>query len=177
MTLSVEVQRRVRTWAPPRADIAAWASTALGRKAVGRELGVRVVGPTESRRLNARYRGRDKPTNVLSFPAAALPVDRSKAVGRMRTTAAFDGGAAAQGAPDDRTLWPLGDLVICPDVLRAEAREQHKSLRAHWAHLVVHGALHLVGYDHEDPADANRMERREVSVLRRLGFPNPYRSS
>ena len=59
----------------------------------------------------------------------------------------------------------------------AEAREQHKSLRAHWAHLVVHGALHLVGYDHEDPADANRMERREVSVLRRLGFPNPYRSS
>jgi len=152
MTLSVEVQRRVRTWAPPRADIVAWASTALGRKAAGRELGVSVVGPRESRRLNARYRGRDKPTNVLSFPAVELPVV----------------GAA------DR---PLGDLVICPDVLRAEAREQHKSLRAHWAHLVVHGALHLVGYDHEDPADANRMERREVSVLRRLGFPNPYRSS
>ena len=72
---------------------------------------------------------------------------------------------------------PLGDLVICPAVLRVEAREQHKSLRAHWAHLVVHGALHLVGYDHEEPADANRMERREVSILRRLGFPNPYRSS
>jgi probable rRNA maturation factor len=113
-------------------------------------LGVRVVGPTESRRLNARYRGRDKPTNVLSFPAAELPAGPER---------------------------PLGDLVICPDVLRAEAREQHKSLRAHWAHLVVHGALHLVGYDHEDPADASRMERREVSVLRRLGFPNPYRSS
>jgi probable rRNA maturation factor len=149
--LTVEVQRRVRTWAPPRADIAAWASTALGRKATGRELGVRVVGPTESRRLNARYRGRDKPTNVLSFPAAELP-----AAGPER---------------------PLGDLVICPDVLRAEAREQHKSLRAHWAHLVVHGALHLIGYDHLYPADANRMERREISVLRRLGFPNPYRSS
>jgi probable rRNA maturation factor len=113
-------------------------------------LGVRVVGRTESRRLNARYRGRDKPTNVLSFPAVELPV------GPIR---------------------PLGDLVICPDVLRAEAREQHKSLRAHWAHLVVHGALHLVGYDHEVPADASRMERREVTVLRRLGFPNPYRSS
>jgi probable rRNA maturation factor len=151
MTLSVEVQRRVRTWAPPRSEITAWASTALGRKASGRELGVRVVGPTESRRLNARYRGRDKPTNVLSFPAAALPL----------------------GPVADR---PLGDLVICPDVLRAEAREQHKSLRAHWAHLVVHGTLHLVGYDHESPADANRMERREISVLRRLGFPNPYRS-
>ena len=164
MTLSVEVQRRVRTWAPPRADIAAWASSALGRKAAGRELGVRVVGRTESRRLNACYRGRDKPTNVLSFPAAELPVGRSKAVGRMRPTA-------------PPIIRPLGDLVICPDVLRAEAREQHKTLRAHWAHLVVHGALHLVGYDHEDPADANRMERREVSVLRRLGFPNPYRSS
>jgi probable rRNA maturation factor len=162
MSLSVEVQRRVRTWAPPRADIAAWASSALGRKAAGRELGVRVVGRTESRRLNARYRGRDKPTNVLSFPAAELPAGPFE---------------AAEGALDDPIIRPLGDLVICPDVLRAEAREQHKSLRAHWAHLVVHGALHLVGYDHEDPADANRMERREVSVLRRLGFPNPYRSS
>jgi rRNA maturation RNase YbeY len=104
---------------------------------------------------------------VLSFPAADLPAGRSKAVGRMPPTATLD----------DQMIRPLGDLVICPQVLRAEAREQHKTLRAHWAHLVVHGALHLVGYDHEDPADANRMERREVSVLRRLGFPNPYRSS
>ncbi len=151
MTLLVEMQRRVRTWAPPRADIAAWANSALGRKGAGRELGVRVVGPGESRRLNARYRGRDKPTNVLSFPAPELP------------------------AGSDQL--PLGDLVICPDVLRAEAREQHKSLRAHWAHLVVHGTLHLIGYDHLHPAEAGRMERREISVLRRLGFPNPYRSS
>src|ERR1700730_1441301 len=175
MTLSVEVQRRVRTWAPPRADIAAWASTALGRKASGRELGVRVVGPTESRRLNARYRGRDKPTSVLSFPAAELPA------GPTRTQVApFVSGAGAppSKAPQEtQTIRPLGDLVICPDVLRAEAREQHKSLRAHWAHLVVHGALHLIGYDHMIPADADRMERREISVLRRLGFPNPYRSS
>ena len=150
MTLSVDMQRRVRTWAPRRAQITMWASTALGRKAADREMSVRVVGPTESRRLNARYRGHDKPTNVLSFPAAELP----EGPGR-----------------------PLGDLVICPEVVRAEARAQHKTLRAHWAHLVVHGALHLVGYDHQDPADADRMERREVAVLRRLGFPNPYRSS
>jgi probable rRNA maturation factor len=149
MTLSVEMQRSVRTWAPPRTDIAAWASLALGRRASGRELGVRVVGRTESRRLNARYRGRDKPTNVLSFPAAELPAGPEK---------------------------PLGDLVICPEVLRSEARQQHKTLRAHWAHLVVHGTLHLVGYDHEHPKDAIRMERREIAVLRRLGFPNPYRS-
>ena len=73
MTLSVEVQRTVRKWAPTRSDIATWAGTALGRMAAGRELGVRVVGPAESRRLNARYRGKDKPTNVLSFPAAELP--------------------------------------------------------------------------------------------------------
>jgi probable rRNA maturation factor len=71
----------------------------------------------------------------------------------------------------------LGDLVICPQVLRAEAREQQKSLRAHWAHLVVHGALHLIGYDHEREAEASRMERREIRVLRSLGFANPYRSS
>jgi len=150
MTLSVEVQRTVRKWAPTRSDIATWAGTALGRKAAGRELGVRVVGPAESRRLNARYRGKDKPTNVLSFPAVEMPAGPER---------------------------PLGDLVICPDVLRVEAREQGKSLRAHWAHLVVHGTLHLVGYDHEDCADADRMERREIAVLRRLGFPNPYRSS
>ena len=111
-----------------------------------------VVGRAREPPLNARYRGKDKPTNVLSFPASPLP--------------------AAPSAPAQ----PLGDLVICPPVLRAEAREQGKSLRAHWAHLVVHGALHLLGYDHERDADARRMERREIAVLRRLGFPNPYRA-
>ena len=70
-----------------------------------------------------------------------------------------------------------GDLVICPDVLRSEAKMQGKKLRAHWAHLVVHGSLHLIGYDHEEAADAPRMERREVRVLRKLGFGNPYRSA
>jgi probable rRNA maturation factor len=153
-TIRVDVQRRVRTWAPPRRDLAVWASTALGRRAGGREIGVAVVGPAESRRLNARFRGRDKPTNVLSFPVAELP--------------------ATAGDDEPR---PLGDLVICPQVLRTEAREQRKSLRAHWAHLVVHGSLHLIGYDHEHDTDAERMERREIAVLRRLGFANPYRSA
>ncbi len=123
---------------------------ALGRRAAGREIGVSVVGPAESRSLNARFRGRDKPTNVLSFPVAELP----------------------SGSGDEPR--PLGDLVICPHVLRTEARQQKKSLRAHWAHLVVHGSLHLIGYDHERDADAGRMERREIAVLRRLGFANPY---
>ena len=113
------------------------------------EISVRLTDDAEVQALNRQYRHKDKPTNVLSFPAAELPAGPER---------------------------PLGDLVICPDVLRAEAREQRKSLRAHWAHLVVHGTLHLVGYDHEDCADADRMERREIAVLRRLGFPNPYRS-
>ena len=149
-TLKLDVQKRVRAWAPPRAELAQWASAALGARAAGRALGVALVGAAESRRLNARFRGRHRPTNVLSFAPAPLP-------------------AAARG------LRPLGELVICPRVLAVEARAQAKTLRAHWAHLVVHGALHLSGYDHARAADARRMERREIAVLRRLGFANPYR--
>ena len=149
----LELQRRVRSWSPARADLVRWATAALGRSGAGRELGVCIVGSAESARLNARFRGRDRPTNVLSFPPARLPW-------------ATPGGAQQ----------PLGELVICPPVLRAEARDQEKTLRAHWAHLIVHGVLHLAGYDHERAADARLMERREVAVLRRLGFANPYRS-
>jgi probable rRNA maturation factor len=151
----VDMQKRVRTWSPRRADIAAWTNAALGRRARNRELSVRVVGRAESRRLNAHYRGKDHATNVLSFPAPPLPA-RVAANGEARA---------------------LGDLVICPQVLRREAQEQNKSLRAHWAHLVVHGALHLIGYDHERSTDARRMERREIAVLRELGFANPYVST
>ncbi|HTX23123.1 MAG TPA: rRNA maturation RNase YbeY [Steroidobacteraceae bacterium] len=151
--LTIEVLRRGRGSAPSAREIGAWASAALGRRARGRELAVRIVGPRESRRLNARYRGRDRPTNVLSFPVPhAAPL------------------AAEAGAQ------PLGDLVICSRIVRTEARRQRKALRAHWAHLIVHGALHLIGYDHERPHEARRMERREIVVLRRLGFANPYRS-
>ena len=150
-SLSVSLHRRVRAWAPPRAELRRWASAALGRRAAGGELEVSVVGAPESARLNARFRGRDKPTNVLSFPAARMP---------QRA------GAAR----------PLGELIVCPGVLRREARAQAKTLRAHWAHLIVHGTLHLVGYDHVRARDAQRMERREIRVLRALGFANPYRS-
>jgi len=151
--VQVDVQKRVRAWAPRRTDLAAWASEALGRRAANREVSVRLVGRAESRKLNAHYRGKDHATNVLSFPASS--------------------GHAA----NDETALPLGDLVICPPVLRAEALDQRKPLRAHWAHLVVHGSLHLIGYEHERDADARRMERREVAVLRRLGFTNPYLSA
>ncbi|HEX8756627.1 MAG TPA: rRNA maturation RNase YbeY [Steroidobacteraceae bacterium] len=161
-SLRVDVQTRVKSWAPRAADIAAWAAAAIGSRAVGGELGVRVVGAVESRRLNARYRGKDKPTNVLSFPPAPL-------------THPVSGGRATRGRQSGAHARPLGDLVICAQVVRSEAREQSKALQAHWAHLVVHGALHLIGYDHEREADAERMERREIAILRRLGFANPYR--
>ncbi len=150
MGLALQLRRRVRGWAPTRRELTLWAGAALGRRAAGAQLAVAVVGAPESRRLNQRYRGRDYATNVLSFAAPPRAL------------------STPSGA--------LGDLVICARVLRAEAREQAKTLRAHWAHLVVHGALHLIGYDHEDAADARRMERREIAVLRGLGFANPYRS-
>lgn len=142
-------------WRPSARQIGVWAAAALGRAARTRsglqpELSVLLAGPARSRRLNARYRGRDYPTNVLSFP---VPREAGLASGM------------------------LGELVICPQVLRREARAQHKALRAHWAHMIVHGVLHLMGLDHERDADARRMERREVRVLRGLGFPNPYRST
>jgi len=146
----LEVLRRGRSRAPARAEMRRWACAALGRQARNREIAVRLVGASESRRLNARFRGRDRATNVLSFAVAgALPPEGAR---------------------------PLGDLVLCPQVVRREAAAQGKPVRAHWAHLIVHGALHLIGYDHERPADARRMESREVRVLRALGFANPYRS-
>lgn len=133
-------------WLPSATLLGRWAAAALGPRARGSEISVLIVGPAASRRLNKAWRGKDHATNVLSFPVA-------------------------EPAPGS-----LGDLVICPAVLRREAREQHKSARAHWAHLVVHGVLHLVGYDHERPEEAQRMERREIRVLRALGITNPYRS-
>jgi len=149
--MRVSIARRTRGgWQPSARELGAWACAALGRAAAGRELSVLLAGPARSRALNARYRGRDHATNVLSFP---LPADTP-------------GGAGL-----------LGELVICPVVLRREARAQHKSQRAHWAHMIVHGVLHLIGYDHKRAADAQRMERREIRVLRRLGFANPYRMS
>jgi probable rRNA maturation factor len=147
--VAVVVQKATRAaGVPPAARLTRWALAALERKARG-ELTVRVVGRGESAALNARYRGKRGPTNVLSFPGEA-------------------------GAAKSRELLPLGDVVICASVVAREAREQGKRLAAHWAHMVVHGTLHLQGYDHENARDAKRMEARELKVLRALGFPDPY---
>jgi probable rRNA maturation factor len=146
-----------RPWAPGRADFLHWAGTTLADPAVlarlargearSVNLSVRIIGTAQSRTLNARYRNKDRPTNVLSF-----------------------GGAGAM--PDGST--DLGELVICAPVVAREAASQGKTARAHWAHLTVHGLLHLLGFDHEVPAGARKMEVREVQILDRLGFSNPY---
>ncbi|UHQ56425.1 MULTISPECIES: rRNA maturation RNase YbeY [Microbulbifer] len=147
--LHLDVQRPSRcTDLPSDGQIAEWASTALRDHRDEAELSVRIVDEAESRELNRQYRGKDKPTNVLSFPA---------------------------DLPADIAVPLLGDLVICAPVVAAEAEQQHKALPAHWAHMVVHGTLHLLGYDHIDDAEAEIMETLETRLLGELGFPDPYR--
>ncbi|AXS82610.1 MULTISPECIES: rRNA maturation RNase YbeY [Marinobacter] len=131
---------------PPERAFQAWAQLAWQGEDPS-EVTVRIVGTEESQALNRQYRGKDKPTNVLSFP--------------------FE-------APAGITVPLAGDLVICAPVVEDEAREQQKSLDAHWAHMVVHGMLHLQGYDHIEDEDAEVMEALEVRLLAQLGFGNPY---
>jgi probable rRNA maturation factor len=135
-------------WVPKRRQLTAWAAAALAPLRGSMVLSVRMVGKARSRSLNARYRNKDLPTNVLSF-----------------------GGAGA--APDGRHF--LGELVICAPVVAQEASAQGKSLTAHWAHMTVHGVLHLLGFDHERDTDAVKMAAKEVQILDRLGFSDPYR--
>jgi probable rRNA maturation factor len=108
---------------------------------------VQIVSKDEMRELNNTWRGKDRPTNVLSFPMQS---------------------------PDEVDLKILGDLALCADVINTEAIEQHKPAQAHWAHMVVHGMLHLQGYDHIDEHQAEEMEALEIRILDQLGFDNPY---
>jgi len=148
--VAVTVQRATAgDGVPTPPELCKWARAALTANVRG-ELTVRIVDERESAELNARYRGKAGPTNVLSFRAEPPAVDA------------------------DDELLPYGDVVICAEVVAREAREQGKALAAHWAHMVVHGALHLQGYDHENSRDAGIMEARERAVLNELGFPDPY---
>jgi probable rRNA maturation factor len=147
--LEVDVGYAARQpWVPSERLLARWAGAALAPLRRPAVLSVRIVGKARSRSLNARYRHKNKPTNVLSFGGAGL-------------------------APDGRYF--LGELVICAPVVAEEARAQQKTLESHWAHMTVHGVLHLLGLEHEHRAEAAKMAAKEIQILDRLGFSDPYR--
>ena len=132
---------------PTEEQIMQWATAAVQPEGDEVEMTVRIVDEAESHELNLTYRGKDRPTNVLSFP--------------------FE-------CPDEVELPLLGDLVICRQVVEREAAEQEKPLIAHWAHMVVHGCLHLLGYDHIEDDEAEEMESLETQIMQGLGFDDPY---
>ncbi len=132
---------------PTEADFQRWLEAVLPQFQPESEVTIRVVDKAESHELNHTYRGKDKPTNVLSFP--------------------FE-------APPGIELPLLGDLIICRQVVEQEAREQEKALEAHWAHMVIHGSLHLLGYDHIEDDEAEEMESLETEIMLALGYPDPY---
>lgn len=132
---------------PTEDQIVQWATAAVQPEGDEVEMTVRIVDEAESHELNLTYRGKDRPTNVLSFP--------------------FE-------CPDEVELPLLGDLVICRQIVEREAAEQEKPLMAHWAHMVVHGSLHLLGYDHIEDNEAEEMESLETQIMQELGFDDPY---
>ncbi len=147
MSIVVDVQRQAPAL-PTDNDFQSWAEAALeAGQRDDAELTIRLVDTAESAALNQQYRHREGATNVLSFP--------------------FE-------APAEVELNLLGDLVICAEVVQQQAQEQNKAELAHWAHMVVHGCLHLLGYDHIEAEDADIMEAMEIKVLQQLGYSDPY---
>lgn len=132
---------------PTAEDLQRYLEAAVSPFQAEAEVTIRIVDEAESQQLNFDYRHKDKPTNVLSFPFQA---------------------------PPGIELPLLGDLIICAQVVAKEAEEQNKTLEAHWAHMVVHGCLHLLGFDHINDTDAEEMEAEEVQILQELGFSDPY---
>ena len=130
---------------PSREDFQRWSEPAVAQ--ADAELVIRVVDRDESADLNSRYRGKAGATNVLSFPFTV---------------------------PEGVVTELLGDLVLCAPLVEEEAAAQGKTMEAHWAHLTIHGVLHLQGYDHQSPDEAEIMEAKEVAILAQLGYPNPY---
>ncbi len=156
MTVRVDVQFAVEEESVAgKEEISLWVARALTTAYPGSdaEVSVRVVDAAEMQRLNKEFREQDKSTNVLSFPAGEIV-----------------------GLPGDADV-PLGDIVVCSSVISAEAGQQGKPLVSHWAHMIVHGTLHLLGYDHVDDSDAMAMEAMEIRVLGDIGVANPYGES
>jgi len=152
MQADIEIQRATQIAdTPGDGQFRSWIDAVPAATGVKYSLGLRIVDDEEARRFNLEYRGRDYATNVLSFPAE-LP----------------------DGLPDDIRKSMLGDLLICAPVVVREAQEQNRPVTDHWAHLTIHGILHLLGYDHEQPEDAVVMETLETEILAGLGIPDPY---
>lgn len=149
MIIDLQIACEQESGLPTAEQIEQWATAAVQPKSDEVEMTVRIVDEAESHELNLNYRGKDRPTNVLSFP--------------------FE-------CPDEVELPLLGDLVICRQVVEREAQEQDKPLMAHWAHMVVHGSLHLLGYDHIEDDEAEEMESLETQIMTELGFADPYLS-
>ncbi|WP_109079918.1 rRNA maturation RNase YbeY [Aggregatibacter aphrophilus] len=149
MIIDLQIACEQETGLPTAQQIEQWARAAVQPQSDEVEMTVRIVDEGESHALNLNYRGKDRPTNVLSFP--------------------FE-------CPDEVELPLLGDLVICRQVVEREAQEQEKPLMAHWAHMVVHGSLHLLGYDHIEDDEAEEMESLETQIMTGLGFADPYLS-
>ena len=149
MIIDLQIACEQESGLPTAEQIEQWATAAVQPQSDEVEMTVRIVDEAESHKLNLNYRGKDRPTNVLSFP--------------------FE-------CPDEVELPLLGDLVICRQVVEREAQEQEKPLMAHWAHMVVHGSLHLLGYDHIEDDEAEEMESLETQIMTGLGFADPYLS-
>lgn len=151
LTVQNGVEGDARKLVPSRQRIARWARAAL--RSGTAEVTIRLVGESEGRALNRDFRGKDYATNVLTFTYG-------------------DDAQYPAGATDDAPWW--GDLVLCVPVVAREAAEQGKALEAHFAHLIVHGMLHLQGFDHEDEDEADEMEAAETAILASLGYDDPY---
>ncbi len=149
MSIELDLQLAVENEAnlPTAEEFSTWLEAAVTPFQPQAEVTIRIVDSEESHQLNLDYRGKDKPTNVLSFP--------------------FE-------TPPGIELDLLGDLIICRQVVEQEAVEQNKPLKAHWAHMVVHGSLHLLGYDHIEDDEAEEMESLETELMQKLGFEDPY---
>lgn len=151
----VDVQRETAEESPD--DESFTAAAALALKLAGREqpkqieISLRIVDEAEMQALNQHYRSKAYSTNVLSFPAQLDPIIQDKLPNEL-----------------------LGDIAVCAPVVNREAQRQGKETQAHWDHMMIHGVLHLLGFDHEDDTEAQRMERIEVEALKALGWPDPY---
>lgn len=147
--------------------IKTWINAALNKYINHAEITVRIVDEDESGHLNQQYRHKQGPTNILSFPYN--PHDSAH-----KQLATKNENIINTESSSNKNNTLVGDLVICAPIVLSEATSQHKSIESHWAHLIIHGSLHLLGYDHINDQQAHIMENLEISILHSLGFNNPY---